>query len=496
MLVLFLFTSLALKIFLNERPFEPRERDYAVVPSFYVFAIWLGLGVYALFDEVKRFLSPKIAAVTVLTLSLFAAPVLMATQNWDDHNRSGRNTAWVMAKAYLDSCEPNAILFTIGDNDTFPLWYMQEIENYRTDVRIVNTQLVNTDWYIDQMKAKAHNSEPLPITFTHNQYVGNKRDYVLIEELTKDTLDIKEYMDFIKLDDPRSTRTLRNGHVINIAPSRNIEIPVNKQNVLKNGLVNEKLADSIVDKIVINIKDQALMKNRLMMLDIIANNNWERPIHFTGGSFGDDDYIWMKDYLQLNGLVYQLVPIKTPYDKSSSVLDMGSIDTDKMYKTVMSWDLGSNGNPNIYHDPETRRQVINYRTNLARLTEKLLEEGKKAEAKNVIDLAVSKFPVEKFGFYTLVDPFVNGYYKIGEQDKARTLAESLIKKQIEVLNYYKDATKNFQNENYYEIAQNLEIFRTFLITMQENADEEYYEKYRKVFNDWNTIYERFGRDME
>ena len=225
-------------------------------------------------------------------------------------------------------------------------------------------------------------------------------------------------------------------------------------------------------------------------------NNWERPIHFTGGSFGDDDYIWMKDYLQLNGLVYQLVPIKTPYDKSSSVLDMGSIDTDKMYKTVMSWDLGSNGNPNIYHDPETRRQVINYRTNLARLTEKLLEEGKKAEAKNVIDLAVSKFPVEKFGFYTLVDPFVNGYYKIGEQDKARTLAESLIKKQIEVLNYYKDATKNFQNENYYEIAQNLEIFRTFLITMQENADEEYYEKYRKVFNDWNTIYERFGRDME
>jgi hypothetical protein len=496
MLVLFLFTSLALKIFLNERPFEPRERDYAVVPSFYVFAIWLGFGVYALFDEVKRFLSPKIASAVVLTLSLFAAPVLMATQNWDDHNRSGRNTAWVMAKAYLDSCEPNAILFTIGDNDTFPLWYMQEIENYRTDVRIVNTQLINTDWYIDQMKAKAHDSDPLPITFNHNQYVGNKRDYVLIEELTKDTLDIKEYMDFIKLDDSRTTRTLRNGHQVNIAPSRNIEIPVNKENAIKSGVISETVADSIADKIVIKIKDQAIMKNRLMMLDIIANNNWERPIHFTGGSFGEDDYIWMKDYLQLNGLVYQLVPVKTPYDRNSSPLNMGRIDTDKMYKTVMNWDLGSNGDPKVYHDPETRRQVINYRTNLARLTEQLLAEGKTEKAKAVIDLAVTKFPVEKFGFYTLVDPFVNGYYKIGEKEKARELAEKLINKQIEVLNYYKDSSKNFQNQNYYEIAQNIEIFRTFLITMQENEDLEFYEKYRKIFNDWNTVYERFGREME
>nr|WP_317632339.1 DUF2723 domain-containing protein [uncultured Flavobacterium sp.] len=496
LLILFLFTSLALKVFLNERPFEPRERDYAVVPSFYVFAMWLGFGVFAIYEEIKKRISPKIAVPVVLATSFFAAPVLMASQNWDDHNRSGKNTAWVMAKAYLDSCEPNAILFTIGDNDTFPLWYLQEIENYRTDVRIVNTQLLNTDWYIDQMKAKAYESEGVPITFTHNQYVGNHRDYVIVKEITKDTLNIKQYLDFIKSDDPRGTETLRNGQVVNTAPARNVRIPVNKENALKYGIINESQKDSVVSDIVITIKDQAIMKNRLMMLDILANSDWKRPIHFTGGSFGDDDFIWLKEYLQLNGMVYQLVPIKTPLQRNASPLDMGTIDSEKMYKTVTNWDLGSNGNPDVYHDPETKRQVINYRSNLARLTEKLLEEGKKDKAKKVIDLAMEKFPINTFGFYTLVDPFINGYYQVGEKDKARKTLDEVINKHIEVLNYYEKTDTKFQNQNYYTIAQNLEFFRTFLITMQDNNDTEYYEKYKTVFNSWNKIFERFGRNME
>ena len=179
LLVFFLFTGLALKIYLNERPFEPRERDYALVGSFYVFAMWIAYGVYAIFETLKKYIQPKVAIPTVLVISLLASPVLLAAENWDDHDRSNKDTAYTMAKAYLDSCEPNAILFTIGDNDTFPLWYMQEIEGYRTDIRIVNTSLFMTDWYIDQMKMKTHNSDPVPSSFQRSQYVGNHRDYTL-----------------------------------------------------------------------------------------------------------------------------------------------------------------------------------------------------------------------------------------------------------------------------------------------------------------------------
>ncbi|HQK40725.1 MAG TPA: DUF2723 domain-containing protein, partial [Flavobacterium alvei] len=178
LLVLFLFMGLALKIYLNERPFEPRERDYALVGSFYVFAIWIGFGVYSLYESIQKYLAPKIAGPIMIGASLLAVPALMAFQNWDDHDRSGKYTATALAKAYLESCDPNAILFTIGDNDTFPLWYAQEIEHIRTDVKIVNTSLFMTDWYIDQMKSKTYESNPLAISFNHDEYVGDKLDYV------------------------------------------------------------------------------------------------------------------------------------------------------------------------------------------------------------------------------------------------------------------------------------------------------------------------------
>jgi hypothetical protein len=192
LLSLFLFTGIALKIYLNERPFEPRERDYALVGSFYVFAIWIGFGVYSLYESAKKHLAPKIAGPVLIAGSLLAAPVLMGFQNWDDHDRSDKYTAVAMAKAYLSSCDKNAILFTIGDNDTFPLWYAQEIENFRTDVKIVNTSLFMTDWYIDQMKMKSYESEALPISFKHNEYVGDKLDYVAHIPKIETRWDVKE----------------------------------------------------------------------------------------------------------------------------------------------------------------------------------------------------------------------------------------------------------------------------------------------------------------
>ncbi|MNK11047.1 hypothetical protein D3C87_290830 [compost metagenome] len=496
LLTLFLFTGIALKIYLNERPFEPRERDYALVGSFYVFAMWIAFGVYAIYDGLKKYLQPKIAGPVVIAVTLLAAPVLMAKENWDDHDRSNKYTAVAMAKAYLSSCEPNAILFTIGDNDTFPLWYAQEIEGYRTDVRIVNTSLLMTDWYIEQMKAKAYESDPMPINFTYDQYKQGTRDYSLYVPETENRWPLKDLLAFIASDDPRVKKELNNGHFVNYYPTKKISIPVNRDEIIKNKVVAPQLYDSIVSSIDVDIKGDAIYKNRLMMLDIINNNNWKRPVYFTGGSFGDDDYLWMKNYLQLDGMVYKLIPVKTPLPKDGSPLDMGYIDTDKMYNLVMSWDWGNSESPNIYHDPETRKNSITYRTNLARLVQALIKEGKKDKAEKIINLAMTKMPVKYYEYYTLLEPFATGYYELGEKQKARDLLDELSKKYQENLTYYQGLSIADRNDIHMDIITAIERYRSLLWIMKDNNDTEYYNKAKAVFNGYNKKFEKYKRDNE
>lgn len=496
LLVLFLFTGLILKIYLNEKPFEPRERDYALVGSFYIFAIWIGFGAFAIIDALKKWLQPKIAVPLVLATTLLAAPVLMASQNWDDHDRSNKYTALANAKAYLESCDPNAILFTIGDNDTFPLWYAQEIEGIRTDVRIVNTSLLMTDWYIDQMKAKAYESEPLPISFVRKQYVGDNLDYCVYSPKTENALELNDFLNFIAMDDDRTKVEMQNGQKLNFFPTNKIRIPVDKEAVIKNNVLNEKYHDSIVPYIDLTIKSRSLLKNRLMMLDIINNNNWERPICFTGGSFSDDDYIWMKDYLQLQGLVYKLVPVYTPVQKGGSPLDMGQIDSDKMYDIIMKWDWGNGERTDIYHDIETRRNSISYRTNIARLMEQLIREDKMDKAKDVINLAIEKMPVDLYGYYTMVELYAGGYYEVGEKEKARALLTKLIGKYQDNLNYYSSLKSKEQSDLIVEIVTNIERYRSLLTTMKDRGDAEFFEKSKIDFNNYNKRFERFKRKNE
>ncbi|WP_309609911.1 protein O-mannosyl-transferase family [Flavobacterium sp.] len=493
---LFLFTGIALKIYLNERPFEPRERDYALVGSFYVFAIWIGIGVYAIYDFFKKYINPKIAGSVAIGFCLLSAPILMASQNWDDHDRSGKYTAVAMAKAYLDSCEKNAILFTIGDNDTFPMWYLQEIEGYRTDIRIVNTSLLMTDWYIDQMKAKAYDSDPVPISFSHKDYVDGKRDYLVFDETTKDRLDVKEFFDFVSSDDERTLVEMKNGQKIQFYPTNKIRIPVDKNVIIANKVVNPKLNDSIVPYIDVDIKGDALYKNRLMMLDIVRNNNWKRPIYFSPGAFADEDYIWMKDFLQLDGMVYRLVPIKTPINKEASAFDMGRIDTDIMYNTVMKWDWGNGESTKIYHDPETRKNSISYRTNLTRLMNQLIVEGKNDKAKQIINLALTKMPLDYYEFYTMVEPFAIGYYKIGDKENARKLLKQLAAKYQDNLKYYSTLKSEQQNDLAVDLLTDIERYRSLLMVMKDNKDIEFYSQQKVIFNSYNKRFERFGRDME
>uniref|UniRef100_UPI00404AB9E4 protein O-mannosyl-transferase family n=1 Tax=Flavobacterium sp. TaxID=239 RepID=UPI00404AB9E4 len=487
--ILFLFTGLALKVYLNERPFEPRERDYAVVGSFYIFAMWIAFGVYAIYDFLRKYAPQKAVIFGVIGLTLLGAPVLMGVQNWDDHTRAGKYTALASAKGYLDSCDQNAILFTIGDNDTFPLWYAQEIENYRTDVRIVNTQLLMTDWYIDQMKSQAYESAPLPISLIKEQYKADKLEYVFFDQRTDGRWNLGDLIDFIKNDNPKTKVTMNSGEQIPFYPTNKVRLQVDKDTVIKNRVVSEKFYDSIVPFVDINIKGSALYKNRIVMLDLINQNNWERPICFTGGSFSDEDYLWLKDYLQLDGLVYKFVPVKNPMGKDSSPLDMGQIDSEKMYKIVKNWDWG-NSDGDIYHDPETRKNSITYRTNLARLTETLIAEQKLDKAKEIIELTLQKMPIDKFGYYTLLEPYIGFYYEVKEPEKGKELFDQLAAIYHEYLSSFSKLNSSSQEDLYREIYTNTERYRG-LLTQLKVYDLEKYMVERETFNQFIKPFGRF-----
>ena len=493
LLALFLFTGLALKIYLNERPFEPRERDYALVGSFYVFAIWIGFGVYALYEIVKEKVATKIIGPIVVATCLLAVPTVMAFQNWDDHDRSGKYTSIAMAKQYLDSCEPNSILYTIGDNDTFPLWYAQEIEGYRTDIKLCCTSLLMTDWYIDQMKMKTYKAEGLPINFERNQYVGDKRDGILFNKQTENRWNIKDFLNFAKSDKEETMVEMQSGMKLHYLPTNKVRIPVDKNSVIANKVVNPKFYDSIVPYIDIDIKGGALYKNRLMMLEVLANNNWKRATYFSPGSFADDDYLWLKDYLQLDGCVYKLVPVKNVY-KEENYPDMGQIDADKMYATVMKWDWGNGESKKIYHDSETRKNSISSRNNLSRLMYQLIKEGKNDKARKIINLALDKMPIDYYLYYSTIDPFADGFYKIGEKENARKLLSQLIVKYQEHLKYYKDFTPSEKNFMISDIMTDLYRYKSLLKIMKENGDIEFLNKNLAIFSSYSKMFPEYSEE--
>ncbi|MFK7746793.1 MAG: DUF2723 domain-containing protein, partial [Kordia sp.] len=494
--VFFMFTGLALKLYLNERPYEPRERDYALVGSFYVFAIWIGYGVYALYDTVKDYVANRTAVAASFTvIALLAVPVLMASQNWDDHDRSNRYTAQSTAKAYLNSIHEDmgAMIFTIGDNDTFALWYAQDVEEYRTDVRTINTSLLGTDWYIDQMKRKAYKSEAVPSEMTHDKYKHGTRNFMRYAPNPRfdeeAVWELDRFMSWV-LDDAKETkygyladnvydfeRKLPDSQRSSVYyPVYKIRIPVNKENAKK--YVDPKDHDKMVDYIDIELPRSAIYKNNLMMLDILNQNDWERPIYFTGGSYDAAEYLWMKDYLQLDGLVYKLVPIKT---EAAGGVDLGRVNSELMYKNVMKWDWGNSGSDAIYHDPQTRRQSFSYRLNLAKLVEQLIKEGKNEKAETIIDLVFEKMPVKYFDYYRLHEPFIDGYFKIGKDEKAIAQYNTIKTKYIEYLEYYKQVPASQLIVDANDIYDYIELYKSLIGLLEINNQEELLEKEMNIF---------------
>ena len=506
--VFFIFTGIAIQFYTNPYIFQPRERDYSLVGSFFIFALWIGLGVYGLFDEFKKWVKPKIWAPAISLICLLAVPVLMAAQNWDDHDRSGRYTARATAKAYLDSCQEDSgsMLFTIGDNDTFPLWYAQEIENHRTDVRIICTSLFATDWYVDQMKRKAYKSDPIPSQLTHELYRYGNRDVIYYQGITEKRWDVKDFINWVASDNPQTKfRAILERQGADLGeypestldlvyyPTNKIRIPVHKDNVLASGIVKPEDADLIVDYIDIDLPKTALPKNRILMLDIMANNDWKRPIYFSGGSFDQAEYIWMKDYLQLDGLAYKLVPIKT---KNRSAFELGRIDSELMYDIVMKWEWGNSGSDEIYHDPQTRTQGLSFRSNLARLAEQLIEENEIDKAKDIIDLAMTNMPVKHFGYYTFVEPFFDAYYKVGASAEARKVFAELKTIYQERLEYYAGVSLDEQYDNIEDIIADMEAYRRIIDITIEHDTKEISEEETLVFNEYIDMFRHFYEEED
>jgi|TARA_R110000782_G_scaffold270482_1_gene371680 hypothetical protein len=440
LLLLFFFTGVAIIINQNQSV-QPRERDYAYVGSFYTFAIWMALGVYALCDILSKKMSRVASAGLATTICLLGAPVLMASQNWDDHDRSKRYTARDFAKNYLNSCAPNAILFTNGDNDTFPLWYVQDVERYRTDVRVVNLSLLNTDWYIEQMRRKAWDSDGIPQMLPEYKIRNNNNDYVYIYDRgIEGYTDVDDIIKFVTDDTPKSKITGNDNKQIDYIPTKNLKVSVDKDKVLANGTVSKDRADRVVDNIEWTLSGNGIYKKDLIILDILAANNWDRPIYFAITT-GDDAYLGLTDYFQIEGLAYRLVPYKAQsYDGQT-----GEVNTDIMYENLMTkFAWGGMDKENLFMDENNKRMCMNFRNNFARLAGELIRQDKKEQAVQVLDKCLEVLPEHNVPYNQFMVSIAEHYYRLKENDKANDIVKTLINQYHEELIYYTSLKGSFR----------------------------------------------------
>jgi hypothetical protein len=483
-MLLFFMTGLAIVIYLNQDPLQPRERDYAYAGSFYAFAIWIGLGVLAVYDLLKRFSAGTVSAIVATVVSLFAVPVLMASENWDDHDRSGRYTARDFGGNYLQTCAPNAIIFTNGDNDTFPLWYAQEVEGIRTDVRVCNLSYLQTDWYIDQMRKKYYESDPLPIKFTEDQVVQGTRDIVYVLDQLKRPVNLNEALEFIRSEDPATK--LQQADNSSFLPSKQLYFPVDKKAVLASGTVDAKDDSLIVDKLDINLTGNYISKDEMIILDIINNNKWKRPIYFAV-TVGREKYLNLQEYFQAEGFAYRLVPIKTKVKEGQ----IGRVSSNLMYNNIINkFKWGNMNDPKVYLDENNMRMSMNIRNNFVRLADQLVVEGKTDSAVAVLDRCNELVPNKKvpYNYFNLL--MAEAYYKAAQFDmqkmgKERTSMEvnmlpAAVKKGNEVV-------KQMVENNEQEILYYLSLEPKFRDSVSDDMQRAFY-----LLQELGVITEKYG----
>lgn len=462
----FLLTGAAIIIYLNPTPYQPRERDYAYAGSFYAFAIWIGFGVLFLYDFLSKKANAKSAAAIATAVSL-VVPGIMAAQGWDDHDRSLRTLSRDCAINYLESCAPNAILFTNGDNDTFPLWYAQEVEGIRTDVRVVNLSLLQTDWYINQMRRAAYESAPVPFTIPEEKLTQRLREVVYLFDKNQGPMNIKKAIEFVESDDPANKFEYGGGY-LDYLPTKQFYSPVDSLAVMKNKVINVKDTARMVKSINWSIGRGAITKNDLMVLDLVAHNDWKRPIYFAVTT-GSDAYIGLEKYFQLEGLAFRLVPIK---QNEQEEMGGGRVNTEVMYDNIMNKFLwGGMDKPGVNLDENCMRMAGNLRMQMSILANALIGEGKNSKAKAVLDKCLEKMPDSNIPYDATLFTITAGYYQLGETKKANELAKQLFdifEGDLKVYNKQKGIHRAAYGR---EINQAKEIMRRLIsLTMQFKQD--------------------------
>lgn len=428
-MLLFFFTGIAIVLYLNQTPYQPRERDYAYAGSFYAYCIWIGLGVLAVWALLQKVLKQPAATGLVAVAVCSTAPALMASENWNDHDRSGRFIAHDFARNYLESCAPNAVLFTNGDNDTFPLWYAQEVEGIRTDVRVVCLPLLSTDWYIQQMQSRAYESAPLPIMMPYSKYQTGTRDYLPVSDKINEYIDLKQVMDMALMDDDRAKVTLQNGDKTNYLPTKKLKLAVDSATVMQSGALRPSEAAKLPKEIQWTMSQSYVIKNEIAILDLLANNNWKRPVYFTANDVREN--LGLGQYLQNEGFAYRLTPLQNENPEAAS-----RINTDLMYNNLMNkctWGRMNQEDVWVDHFCVRTIMVMGVRQAYNELANALITENKKDSAAKVLARLAEIMPEKKvpFDYYALLT--AQAYYRLGDTQHGNEMVSLYADRLIERL---------------------------------------------------------------
>lgn len=480
---LFFMTGIAIVLYLNQTPYQPRERDYAYAGSFYAFCIWIGFGVAALAKGLQQYAKlPAVAAAGIATLAALFVPIQMAGQNWDDHDRSGRYLARDFGHNYLQSCEPNSIIFTNGDNDTFPLWYAQEVEGIRTDVRVCNTSYLQTDWYIDQMKRQAYDSNPLPISWNTEDYVQGTRDVAYIYPLTEQSIDLGAALNFVRSNDPKHKKLPGISQELDFIPASKLTLPVDSAQVIENNVLSDKHKPYMLSEMSIDLTGKsALGKHELMILEMLRTNKWQRPIYYAV-TVSSDQYVNLDGYFQQTGLANQIVPLAT---KDSDL----SVNTDRMYDNVMNkFKWGGVDKPGIYLDENSLRMCKSYRMVLfGRLAAALANEGDTTRALKVLDKSMEVLPPENVPMDYSALTLGELYLALGEGEKGDDILDQIATNSVINLNWFFRLKPNQLASIEGDLRRELSVLNEVLrIAKQYNS--KLTEKYQEDFDNFRMAY--------
>lgn len=479
-LVLFFFTGIATAIYLNMPPLQPRERDYAFAGSTYAFAIWIGLGVLLVNQLFQKFAKGKAGGAIAIILCLLAVPTLMAKEEWDDHDRSRKYLAKATASNALNSCAPNAILFTFGDNDTYPLWYMQEVEGLRRDVRVINMSLLGIDWYIEQLNYRINDAMPVPMIWKREHYLGDRRNYmryVNSPQIPSDRyFNLSEICEFMLSDNPNNKIALSDGSRENFIPSKNFYLPpLSKAELIAKGFITAADTNNIDTNIRWTLPKDISYKDDLATLQILAGiaaEGWERPIYFSGGLPGDN-YVGLNDYMRLEGIVYRLMPFRARNIEPPIAGEMGSINTDKSYDLfVNQYQWGNADRNDVYFDEKNRIMFAAYRINSARIAMELAGKGQKEKAKEVLDAVYNGIKESSYHYDATAYYLTLGYFRIGDKATAHELAMRIAKNASDDISYYQTLDDGGKTSLSGDIQRDLSIVGVLYQAASQYGDTE------------------------